>query len=174
MFGTYCRSAVIISTLSYQYCYYSYYHKIHLRRYICCCCLLTYYNSITFIIFYYKLSQNLAFLKNVEPVHLWYFRTKQFYCRQRNVLPLIFDHQQQVQKPSPVIKPSGHWKTEHYQGLRDHFKGDVYSYINFLAWGILQKYTTVPRQCEGLTWNWMWCLLYFDLWSHFDERPGSV
>ena len=45
-----------------------------------------------FVIFYFKLSQNLSFLANIEFVHLFYFRTQTFRSRQINPQPSIFDH----------------------------------------------------------------------------------
>ena len=83
--------------MSYQYCSYLCYCDIHQRRYICCNFTFTYNDSFILIMFYYKLSQNFAFLTNIEYVHLCYFWTQQFWSRQRNSLLLVFDPQQQVQ-----------------------------------------------------------------------------
>ena len=74
----------------------------------------------------------------------------------------------------PVIKPSDNWKTEHYQVLSDRCKGDLDSYLNWLALGNLWKYTTVPSQCDRLPWTWIWRLLYFDCWYHFKKCPGNI
>ena len=107
VFVMYYHSTVIIATVSYHYCSYSYYRYIHLHRYTHCYCTLTYDSSITFIIFYFKISRNFAFLKNIKSVHLCYFWTHLFCCRQINILSLIFDHQQQVHKPSSCYQTKG-------------------------------------------------------------------
>ena len=76
---TYFRPTVNIDTTSYQICFYFYYCKIHLRRYIDWYCLLIYEDSIIFIImFYIKLSQNIVFIRNIESILLWYLQTKHF------------------------------------------------------------------------------------------------
>ena len=95
---TYFRSIVNIDMVSYQNCYYLYYHEIHLRRYIFWYCPLTYDHYNIFIVFYIKLSRNFSFLTNIESVLLWYFQT-QLLCGKNNPFTSIFN-QQQVQTPS--------------------------------------------------------------------------
>ena len=48
-------------------------------------------------------------------------------------------------------------------GSADHNERDLGSDINCLDSVNFKKYTTVPSQCEKLTWTWTWNLLYFDL-----------
>ena len=96
LFGIYFHYTVIFATVSYQYCSYLNYLKIHLRTYIRCYCQLTYDYSVIFNMFYFKLSPNFTFLTNIESVHLWYFWAQQSSSIQRNPLSSIFDHQQQV------------------------------------------------------------------------------
>ena len=50
MFVTYCFYTFIIDTVSYHYCYYLYYHSIHLRRYIFFWCPVTYNKYVIFIV----------------------------------------------------------------------------------------------------------------------------
>ena len=57
---------VIVTTVSYQCCCYSYYREIHLCRYIWFYCLLTYGYYPIFIMFYYKLLQNFDFFTNIN------------------------------------------------------------------------------------------------------------
>ena len=45
-----------------------------------------------FIMFYFKLSQNLSFLANIESVHFFNSQTQNFRSRQSNPQPSIFDH----------------------------------------------------------------------------------
>ena len=165
---------VIIATVSYQYCSYLYYCDIHQRRYICFYCPLAYNGSVILIIFYYKLSQNFAFLTNIEYVHLCYFWTQQFRSRQRNSLLLILILNNKCRDRVPVITQSNHWKKKYYRGSDDFCEGYLDLYLNCLASGNLQQYTTVPSQCEIFPWTWSCCLLYFDHWSHFGKLPGSV
>ena len=66
-----------------------------------------------------------------------------------------------------------HSMTEHFRRLGEHCEEVIDSVLNHLATGNLQQYTTIISQCEQLLWNWMWCLLYFDCWSHFKKRTGS-
>ena len=68
-----------------------------LHMYIFFYCPLIYDGFDIFIIIYFKLSRNFDFLTNIESIHLYYFWTQQFWSRQRNPLPLIFNHQQEVQ-----------------------------------------------------------------------------
>ena len=99
LFVTHCRYTVNIATVSDQYCPYLYYHKIHLCRYICCYYQPMYNNSVIFIIFYFKLSRNFYFIKNIKSIICGILETQLIFSRQINPLTLIFDHQQ-VQKPS--------------------------------------------------------------------------
>ena len=100
LYVMYFFSTVNIATVSYQYCSYLYYHNIHLCRYICCYCPLTYNDYVILNMLYFKLSLNFHFLTCIESVTLWYFQTQCFCSLKRNPQPSIFDHQQQVQKPS--------------------------------------------------------------------------
>ena len=75
---------------------------------------------------------------------------------------------------SLLPKPSAHWNTEHYCGWADNDDVDLESDINRLASGNLQWYTTIPSQYEQLCWTWMWRLIYFESWSHYNKSPGSV
>ena len=134
-----------------------------MRRYILWWCPFTYDNTLIFIMFYIKMSRIFSSLKNIKSVNLWKFWTHLFRSSQGNPQPLILNQQGQV-----------HSKTEHYQGSDDRSEVNIDSYINCLASGNLQKYTTVPSQCEPLTWTWRWCLLYFDHLSHFKNCPGSI
>ena len=43
-----------------------------MRRYIFWYCLLTYDKYVIFIILYFKLPRNFAFITNIESTHLWY------------------------------------------------------------------------------------------------------
>ena len=118
----YFHYTVIIATLTYQYCSYLYYIKIHLRTYIWWYFQLTYDDFVTFIRFYCKLSQNFADITNIESVHLWYFLAQKFSGRQGNPLSSIFDHQW-------VPKPSSS-----YQNKRP-LKYRAPSRVNWSLWG---------------------------------------
>ena len=135
---------------------------------------LTYYDFVIFIIFYYKLSWNFYFLTNIWSVHLWYFQTKLFLLQTKKSITFDFHHQQQKKKPSSCYQTNQPVKMEHYQGSIYWGEGDPDSDLNFLDSGKLWKYTTVIIQCERFPWVWMWRLLCFDHWSHFDKLPGSV
>ena len=89
---------VNITTINYWYCYYLYYREIHQCRYIHWYFALTYKYFVIFIMLYFKLSPNFAFLTQIESVHLCYFQTQRFCSRQRNSLFSILYPQQQVQR----------------------------------------------------------------------------
>ena len=74
----------------------------------------------------------------------------------------------------PIITQSNHWKMEHYWGSADYCEGSLDSEKNCLASGNLRQYTTVPIQCDWFPWTWIWRLLYFYHWYHFEKRPGIV
>ena len=163
----YCSYAVNIVTVSYQYCYYSYCNEIHLHSYIHLNCPLTYYDSIIFIMLNFKLSWKFDFIKNIESVHLWYFEHN-FFAADKSIHCLWFSIiNNKCRNQVPVIKPRYHWKTDHYQGSADHCEGGLDFYLNCLASGNIQQYTTVPIQCEWLPWTWLWRLLYFYRWFGF-------
>ena len=84
----------IISLVSYQSCYYLFYHEMHLIRFICCYCTLIQNKSIIFSIFYLKPSRDLISFTNSKSFLFWYNQT-QFLCwRQINPKPSCFDHPQ--------------------------------------------------------------------------------
>ena len=85
--------------VSYQNCFYFYYHKINLRRYILCYCPLTYNNNFISERFYIKPSWNIDFLTNIESVLLWYCQ-RQFLRRSKKSIDLNFNQQQQAQRPN--------------------------------------------------------------------------
>ena len=60
---TYCCYTFNINTVSYQYCSYLYYRKIHLRRYICCYVLLAYNDSVILLCFTLNCPGTLLFSK---------------------------------------------------------------------------------------------------------------
>ena len=123
------------------------------------------------LFFYHDLFKNvteLFFYQKYWICSFVVFLSTSFLLRQRNPLPLILYHKQQVQKPSD------HWKTEYYWGLSDCCEIYLDSDLNFLASSNLWQYTTVPIQCEWLPWTWMWHLLYFYRWYNFEKHPGSV
>ena len=67
-----------------------------------------------------------------------------------------------------------HWKTNLYRGSDDCGEGDCDSDINCLVSFNLCQYITLTNQCEKLTLTWMWFLLYFYCWYHFEKCPGRV
>ena len=86
-----------------------------------------------------------------------------------------FDLDQQHNSQNTKFLLSQHrdnWKTEKCQGAANRGKVDLDSNVNRLASGNLRQYTNVPSQWEILPWTWMWHLLYFDCWSHFNKRTG--
>ena len=174
MFVTYFSYTVNIATVSYQYCSYLYYCKIHQCRYIHWYCALNYNDFVIFIMFYFKMSQNFAFLTQIESVHLCYFWTQQFCSRQRNSLFSIFDPQQQVQRSSSWYHTKQPLKDGALSGLDDSCEKDLDSDLNILYSGNFWKYTNVPSQCEQFPWTWTWCILYFNCWSHFENLHGGV
>ena len=121
----YCCSTVNIYMVLYQYFYYFYFHEVNLQRYICCYFLSTYNNPLILVMFYIKLSRNLYFLSNIEPIHLWYLQTQLFRTSQRNPQPLDFNQQQQVQKPNSC------YLNQYTTGIRSTIRGQsiVVSYI---------------------------------------------
>ena len=80
----YFRSTVNTATVSYQYCSYLYYCKIHLHIYIRCYFPLNYDDPLILMIHYLKLSWDFDFLTSIESVLLWYFQNKRFSSSQRN------------------------------------------------------------------------------------------
>ena len=89
LFCTYCRYTVNIFTVRYQYCSYFYYGKICLRRYISWYFQLTYNDFVIFIMYYFKLSRNYAFITNIVSVHMWYLREQIFL--QQTKKPITFN-----------------------------------------------------------------------------------
>ena len=89
-----------------------------------------------FIMFYFRLSQNISFLTNIESVHLFYFRTQHFLQQTKQSTNLIF----WSLTPSTATKfmLSNQVTTERRgQGSADSCEGDRDSDLNFLASEIL-------------------------------------
>ena len=160
--------------VSYRYCSYLYYCMIHLRRCIRCYFPLTHDDFYFFYMFYFKLSWDFYFIKIIKSVHLWYYWTKIVLVDKviHYLWFLIINNK--CRNKGPVIKPSDHWKTEHYLELADCCEGDPESELNCLTSGNLWQYTTVLSQFDRFPWTWTWRLLYLDCWSHFEKFPGSV
>ena len=120
--------------------------------------------SIIFIIFYFKPSRNLFSSK------CWIYSFVMF-------LNTMFSCIKIYPQPSRFWsskKLCEHWKTKPYLGSADHDKRYCDSDINHLDSVNLQQYTTVTNQCEGVSWTWMWHLMYCQLRSHSEKRPGRV
>ena len=122
----------------------------------------------------YKLSCIFLFLTNIESILLSYFEHNLF-AAVKEIHKLLFQSTTKSAETKFLLpKPSNHWKTDHYWGSDDHGEVDIDSDLNRLASGNIMKYTTVPSQCEWLSWTWTWILLYFDCWCLFDKCPGNV
>ena len=107
-------------------------------------------------------------------VDLCYFKTQQFFSRQRNSLYLFLIHKNKCRYQVPFITQSNHWNTEEYWGLNNFCWWDLDSESNRLASVNLWKYTTVSHKCEWFPSNWAWYLIYVDYWYNFGKRRGSV
>ena len=151
LFVTYFRSAVIISTVSYQYCSYLYYHEIHLRRYIILYCPLTYDNFVIWLCFILSCHGNLLFSQRMNLCICGIFERNLFAANKEihNLRFLIINNK--CRNQVPVIKNCDHWYTEHYQVLDDHCEGDLDLVVNNLASGNIMQYSTVPSKCEQFT-----------------------
>ena len=76
--------------------------------------------------FYFKLSRNFYFITMIEYICLWYKQFLIFRGRQINPQPLIFDHQQQVQKTNSCYQNQA--TTERQStiwGSADPSEGDI-------------------------------------------------
>ena len=95
-----------------------------------------------------------------------------FLQQSRKSINLDFDQQKKF-RYQISITPT-HWtlKDRAILGSADSGEVDIDSDVNFLASGNLRQSTTAPSHCERLPWNWTWCLMYFNRWSHLKNLPG--
>ena len=148
--------------MSYQYCYYLYYHKIHLCIFIYWYCTLIHYNYVILSFLYSSISRNFAFLKFLN---LFLCDIFEPYILQQKINP-------QCSNFLSSITLCYNWKMEHYWGSADHCEEDSESGIYYLGSVNLCQCSTLPIYCEQLHWTLTWRLLYLDRWSTFKKRPG--
>ena len=151
----------------YWNCYYFYYRKIHLKRYILCYCPLNYNNSLISDMFYIKLSCIFVFITNIEYVLLWYFEHNLFAAVKEIHKLRFWSTTTSADTKLLLPRPSKQWNTEHGWGSDDCGEVDIDSDVNLPASGNIMQCATVPSKCERLPWNWTWRPLYFNHWYHF-------
>ena len=138
--------------MSYQYCFYLYYCKIHLCMFICCYYTLIYDKLVIFIMFNFKPSMN-CFPHKFRICSFVIFFKHSSLLQTNKSTTFPFSNIHNVLKP---LKNGALW------GLDDCCEGYRDSDINRLDSVNLRQYTTVPNQCEQLPWTRTWRPLYLD------------
>ena len=110
----------------------------------------------------------LIFSQILNIIFLWYFQTFPFFVLVKKIHNIRFWSTTTSAETKLLLPNNGdHWNMDHYWVSADRVEVDLESDLIHLASDNLWQYTTLPSQCERLTWTRTWHLLYFDHWYHF-------